>query len=337
MRFIKISLCILLTVWGIASLRGEVGVIAVTDEDKHSTKADFAHTFEYFIIPLDKTAVSAGKCQATRVSRRWFVTAAHCVTSCQNGCQIQMDLLEAQVSALAGVKHTPKNPAVFSMPGYSADTFVKNDFALIRLDLDHTPLVYYQRGEDTSRQISKTQFDQFLSAHPSARRAFHRVQHPQFPPLVLFDKANYILDRTLSVIAIFNGKRTIKKNHHRVHYVKELGFAYTDDFGIIKGMSGSGVMTNTGELIGLISGIFQTIKVPQNKPAAAQVESEYFMFFVFNKEAEEFMQSVMGSDFNKLDWKEAYPSLVSKSGRNYSSIIKRVRTSSRAPKKAPSK
>ena len=324
MRLKKWVLC-LLCATSVFAVAGEVGVISVTDENKHSTKADFAHTFEYYILPLEKGSSSGGKCQATRIHRRWFVTAAHCVTACEKGCQIQMDLLEQPVSALASVEHTPKKPAVFSMPGYSSKSFVKNDFALIRLDLDKSPLLYYKRGEKINQQIPQNLFDQFLSTHPSARRAFYRIKHPQFPPLVLFDRANYILDRKLSVIAIFGGKRTIKKNSYRVHYVKELGFAYTNDFGIIKGMSGSGVMTNTGELIGLISGIFQTIKIPRQKPAEAQIESEYFMFFVFNKEAEEFMKDTLGSDFDKLEWKEAYPSFVSKSYRNYSAIIQRVR------------
>lgn len=337
MRFIKTFLCVGLALWGI-SLRAEVSVISVTDEDKHSTKADFAHTFEYYILPLDKTPSSVSKCQATRIGRRWFATAAHCVTSCQNGCQIQMDLLEEEISAFASVEHTLKKPAVFSMPGYSSKTFVKNDFALIKLDLDRIPLIYYRRSKEVNQQISEDEFNQFLKDHPSARRAFYRVKHPQFPPLVLFDKGNYVMDRKLSVIAIFGGKRTIKKNPNRVYYVKDLGFAYTNDFGIIKGMSGSGVMTNTGELVGLISGIFQAIKVPLDNPTAAKVQDEYFMFFVFNNEAEEFMKSVMGSDFDKLDWKDAYPSLVNKSSRDHSSVVERVRASSRGQqKRTPSK
>ena len=325
MRLVKIILCI----WVCAvvfPVRAEVGVISVTDENKHAAKSDFTHTFEYYILPLGATSGSVGKCQATRISRRWFATAAHCVTACASGCQLMMDLVEQDISALAVVEHNPKKPAIFSMPGYSSNTFVKNDFALIRLDLDQAPMRYYKHtGPGGKQGITVQQFRKFLQTNVPARRAFYRVQHPEFPPLVLFDKANYILDRKLSVIAIFDGKRTVKKNPYKVHYVKDLGFAYTNDFGIIKGMSGSGVMTNTGELIGIISGIFQSIKIPRANPTAAQVESEYFMFFVFNKEAEEFMKEIMGSDFYKLTWKEAFPSFVSKSHRDYSSLVSRVK------------
>ena len=98
MRFIKISLCILLVV-GCLPLKGDVGIAYVTDENKHSTKADFAHTFEYFVLP-EGSSSSGSKCQATRIGRRWFATAAHCVTGCQNGCQIQMDFLLSYLQVL---------------------------------------------------------------------------------------------------------------------------------------------------------------------------------------------------------------------------------------------
>ena len=74
-------------------LRAEVSFLTVTDEDKHSRKEDFYHTFEYHIIP-EKGDDS--KCQATRIGRQWFVTAAHCVyNQCFNkNCSLRLDLLE---------------------------------------------------------------------------------------------------------------------------------------------------------------------------------------------------------------------------------------------------
>lgn len=325
----------------------EVSVMTVTDEAKHTTKADFLHTFEYYILPLKRSPKtvgigSVGKCQATRIGRRWFATAAHCVENvCKDGCQIQMDLLENKVSALATVSHTKQKPAVFVMPGFSYDVFVKNDFALIRLDLDRTPRIYYQRGEDGARiLLTKQQFDQAVSKMPSVRSSLYRIQSPSFPPLLVFDDGNYLLDRTISVISIFDGKRMVKPNPNPVHYVKKLGFAYTQNFGVRRGMSGSGVMSNTGEFLGVISGIFQTTKAAANKEEPPSVLDEKFMFFVFNQPAVNFMKEVMGSDFYKLDVKDAYPNFVRKSRKNYTELVSRMEQlcqQSRRPKTAAKK
>lgn len=300
----------------------QVSVISVTDEDKHSKKEDFSHTFEYYII--SPGGQSMGKCQATRIGRRWFATAAHCVTPlCDKGCRLEVDLLEQPMSARAAVNHTPKTPAVFVHPGYKKGVLAENDFALFRLDLDRTPLVYYRRGKQRNVAVSAKTFSAFLDKNRQAASQLKHIQSPQFPPLVLFDEGNYLFDRKISVISIFSGRRDVKLNPHPVHYVKELGFAYTENFGVIKGMSGSGVVTNTGELVGIISGNLATSRSAFNK--AAEVK-EFFMFPVFNKEMAEFMQRVMGSDYYKLEWKDAYPYLVRKSRRNYQGIIAAVRS-----------
>lgn len=300
----------------------QVSVISVKDEDKHATKDDFSHTFEYYIVP--QGGGTGGKCQATRIERRWFATAAHCVTPlCDKGCTIQLDLLEQPLSALATVQHTPKQPAVFVHPQYSAGSFALNDFALFRLDLDRTPLAYYRRGEPNTLVPAKT-FSAFLNKNRTAASQLKHIQSPSFPRIILFGNGNFLLKGRISVISIFGGKRKVKQNVHPVHYVNDLGFAYTENFGVIKGMSGSGVMTNTGELAGIISGnLTSTIRSGFNQ--AAQTK-EFFMFPVFNKSTAGFMQSVMGSDYYKLDWTDSYPALARKSRQNYAGIVSLVRS-----------
>lgn len=307
-------------------LWAQVSVISVTDENKHATKEDFSHTFEYYILPAGRSS-SVGKCQATRIGRRWFATAAHCVTPlCDNGCTVELDLLEQPLSARAGVTHTVKKPAVFVYPGYKPGALALNDFALFRLDLDRTPLTYYRRGAQ-NRAVSAKTFAAFLDKNRRAASQLKHIQSPSFPPLALFGQGNYLFQCTISVISIFGGKRSIKKNPHAVHYVNDLGFAYTENFGVIKGMSGSGVVTNTGELVGIISGNLTT-----DRPALAQAArtKEFFMFPVFNSRIADFMKEVMGSDYYKLDWKDAYPSMVRKSRRNYGGIIEAVRSAAPA-------
>lgn len=301
----------------------EVSVISVTDENKHTKKEDFSHTFEYYIIPASNPA-RGGKCQATRIGRRWFATAAHCVTPlCDNGCRIELDLLEQPVSARAAAEHSAKQPAVFIHPDY-AGRLAQNDFALFRLDLDRTPLVYYRRGK-VNAAVSAQVFKSFLNKNRRAASQLKHIQSPEFPPLVRFDGGNYILDRKISVISIFGGKREIKANPHPVHYVSALGYAYTTNFGIIQGMSGSGVVTNTGELLGMISG---NLTATHRSAAKTQTE-EFFMFPVFNANIAAFMESVMGSDFYKLEWKDAYPYLVRKSRKNYRAIIESARSAAK--------
>ena len=294
----------------------EVSVISVTDETKHSTKKDFYHTFEYYISSGNQTS----KCQATRISKQWFATAAHCVAElCQKNCTLRMDLLEQPISALAETVHTVKKPTVFVHPDFSPKKFVSNDFALIKLDLRRAPLTYYMRTSKGAPNIAITQaqFENFLNQNRVAKSQYAHTLSPSFPPIVVFDNGNYKVDRILSVISIFGGQRKILPNPNPVYYVKKLGFCYTNNFGIQKGMSGSGVMTNTGELIGIISAKVDA----QFTQGEKTKQTDLFMFPVFNESIVSFMQSVMGNNFYDLERKEAYPYLVQKTQRDFTPVV----------------
>lgn len=302
----------------------QVSVISVTDENKHSSKEDFYHTFEYYITSPGR---QGAKCQATRIGRRWFATAAHCVKElCQKKCTIQMDLLEYSTSAVATVQHSAKAPAVFVHPGFTGQEFAKDDFALIRLDLRRAPLTYYERStgpDELNVAIPKEQFETFLIKNRRAKSQYNRVLTPSFPPILVFDDGNYLVDRNLSVISIFGGKREVKLNPHPVYYLKALGYAFTNNFGIRKGMSGSGVMTNTGELAGIISANMDVWYRKGNKKIQ---EENYFMFPVFNTSLVSFMRDTMGSDFSRVEQKDAYPYAVSKTRKDFSAIIPILKT-----------
>lgn len=322
----RIFLCILACCC--LPLYGQVSVLSVVNEDAHSKKEDFWHTFEYYILPLKGPAQ---KCQATRVGKKWFATAAHCVTVCKDGCELRVDLLEQPFSALASVRHTPKKPLVFVHPQYGAHRSVVHDFALLKIDLNQAAITYYQRPQEPGSRpaaVSAAQFDAFLRRTPSARREFIQALNPALPPLLVFEEATRRIDRTLSVISIFDGKRAVLQNPHPSYYVKELGFAYTQNFGVREGMSGSGVMTNTGELAGIISGSL-TIGSRDKK-------DEFFTFAVFNKQLTEFMENVMGSDYYKMDRKDAYPHYVVRSKEDHRPVVDAWKSLSR-PKRGQNK
>lgn len=311
---ILISFCALV-------LWAEVGIISVTEEDKHRSKEDFYHTFEYFI---ESGQTSGAKCQATRIAPRWFVTAAHCVKDLcyQKGCTLRMDLLDTSMSVLAEGKHTTKNPSVFVYPAYISNPEVGNDIAIFRLDLNTAPKTYYHRATvKNTPHIAATEqtFTAWLAKNRKANSQYTHVLSPQLPPLVVFDNGNYALDRKTSVISIFGGKRKVQQNPNMVYYVKQLGYAYTTNFGIQKGMSGSGVMTNTGELIGIISA---SVWADFFKGKQKVEHKDWFMFPVFNEKIIAFMKEVMGSDFYKVDQKDAYPSFVNKTRKDFSAVVR---------------
>ena len=312
-----LAICVLFLTLPLAA---QVSVISVTDEDKHSHKEDFWHTFEYYILPASGKST---KCQATRVAKNWFATAAHCVAdACQNECTLRIDLLEQPVSVFVDGKHTAKKPAVFVHPSYAADKSIAHDFALIKMDLSLLPSHYYRRpsGKQTENvAISRAEFQQFLQKNPTAQREFNRALRPDLPPLLVFDNATKRIDRKLSVVSIFGGKRNILHNPYPSDYVKEIGFAYTKNFGVRPGMSGSGIMTNTGELAGIISA-YLVMELP-----GGEKEEPYFMFPVFNKDLTDFMEETMGSDYYKMDRRDASPNYVTRSPKNHAAVIEAVR------------
>lgn len=302
----------------------EVSVLAVTDEDKHTRKEDFYHTFEYAVRA--ENGREDMKCQATRVTSNWFVTAAHCVKElCQKNCTIRMDLLEGPVSVWVQATHTTRKPAVFVHPKYKLkgkQRQIQNDLALIYLNINQAPKIYYRRVEKPNRMafmISEKSFLAWLEKHRSAKNRYQHALYPSLPPIAVFDDMNQLLDRKISVISIFDGVRRVKPDPHAVYYVKDLGYAYTNNFGVRKGMSGSGVMTNTGELIGIIS---STIGADAYMPKKGKVKHEdFFMFPVFNANLINFMKDVMGKDFDKISQKDAYPYLAKKTYKDFSGIV----------------
>ena len=278
---------------------------------------DFYHTFSYKVFH-GRNGMS---CQATRINDRWFVTAAHCVKDvCRNSCRIEMDLMDTPVSVKATGWHDSKYTySVFVHPGYKKTNAAKDDFALIRLDIKNASKIYYQRATRNYPQVklSRNQFSNWINRFPAAKKQYWDLFSFRAPTIVDFEGGNYEFLRTISVVSILNGKRIVKQNTTPVYYVKNLGYAYTYDFGIRKGMSGSGVLTNKRELVGIIAANV-TENYYQNRRRVGG--RNWFMFPVFNEEVIAFMQAVMGDEFDTLQIKKAYPGVVKKTNRDFSAI-----------------
>ena len=82
-------------------------------------------------------------------------------------------------------------------------------------------------------------------------------------------------------------------------------------------MSGSGVMSNTGELVGIVSSNVEGEWYRNDKKVS---QNKWFMFPVFDESILLFMKTTMGSDFDKIDIKDAEPSFVKKTKRDFADV-----------------
>ena len=110
-----------------SALCQNVGFISGQEEVNSYTKTDdFSNTFEINIAPLlnfksgQKTITFISeKCQAVRLNKNWFITAAHCVDPiCNKGCSLQMRLIVGPDYEMDIISQsTSASPQIFIHPG----------------------------------------------------------------------------------------------------------------------------------------------------------------------------------------------------------------------------
>lgn len=249
---IKILLFILF-VSLIALVQAEVSFVTVSNENSYNSVKDFTNTYE---INLNKHgSMNVTKCQSVRLAKNWFITAAHCVKEpCEDGnCSFQARLIvgpdyEADFTTTHG-KNFSKKIFTFSKTKLD-DKQVLYDIALIYFDPKETKTVF--KDPLHRRYITE---DEFLRRIPNRAVYLRAVNGTHLPTiLVMNTKQAVALKRDLSIISIWSGKKKLLKNSNAtIFYSPKLSNIITRNFGVIKGISGSGVMTNTGELLGIVS------------------------------------------------------------------------------------
>ena len=252
MRKTKI-LFLLLSVFMITFLQAEVSFITLNDEKSYDSVKDFSNTYE---INFNKHGSSeVAKCQAVRLAKNWFITAAHCVKSpCDDGtCSFQARLIvgpnyEADLTTTHGKKFSKK---IFNFSKTKLDNKdLLYDIALIYFDPKETKTVF--KDPLHMHYISEAEFLRRIPSKATYLRALNGTHLPTI--LVINNKQPIVLKRNLSIVSIWSGKRDLLKNSDApVFYSPKLANIITRNFGVIKGISGSGVMTNTGELLGIVS------------------------------------------------------------------------------------
>jgi hypothetical protein len=194
------------------------------------------------------------ECKAVRLNKEWFLTAAHCVQGqCGQGCTLQARLLAAPGYEIDLEYYAPSQLDAAIKIYNSQDANKSNiayDIALIKFPQDSAQLVY------TLGNLRGVPPDIFMeSARPNALAMDAAVNGAGFPkPLVLHTETAKIFNRQIVVPFINDkGERKPLTSHDIIYYSPKNQYIFTDNFGITKGISGSGVFTAAGELVGIVS------------------------------------------------------------------------------------
>jgi hypothetical protein len=217
---------------------------------------NFNNTYEINIVKGKPGPGSneMAKCQAVRLSKEWFITAAHCLKPiCDGGCTIYARLLigpgyemdiKTEHASMSGnaVKLHEREKVNQSGVGY--------DIALINFASAESEYVY--KDLENAHLIPQDMFMEKvkynLKEYTEAREGVN------FPSLLLLKaQTPKLLNRYLAVASIWDGKTEVLSTFGPVFYSPKNQYLYTNNFGIRQGISGSGVVTSSGELAGIVS------------------------------------------------------------------------------------
>ena len=230
-----------------------VDFVTISDEEQYKSVKDFTNTYEININQHNTKEIL--KCQSVRLAKNWFITAAHCVNNVctQNDCSFQARLLvgpnyEADFTTTHGSRFG-KKIYTFSKTKIGKKE-VLYDIALIYFDPRDTKLIWKD-----PRYNSPLTENIFLRRIPNRADYVRAVNGTNLPTILKVNSTTpKILTKDLSIVSIWSGQRNLlQSTHSPIFYSPDLSIYVTKNFGVVKGISGSGVMTNTGELVGIVS------------------------------------------------------------------------------------
>lgn len=292
-----------------------VSYITITNEESYKSSSDFNNTYEVNLNQHGLNTIS--KCQAVRLAKDWFITAAHCVEPvCDVACSMQVRLIVKPTYEMGlTTTHTPSNPKVFKNP--KSNVAGKNaayDLALLYFPSYDSKFVY----KDPSRRMILPE-SVFLKRLPDYN-IYYRAENGTNIPVVLAvnSKENVMINRSLSVASIWDGRTDVLQTAKPVFYSPKLHYIFTENFGIIKGISGSGVMTNTGELVGIVSAIGDLTK--RNSVTGEAVVTPVAFFAAFDNYALDFIKSFIGG----FEYKIADKKYLAPVPQNYQTLTQSI-------------
>lgn len=270
-------------------------ITSVKEINTYATTDDFSNTFEINFVSeksknnkkkdKNKSYFDSVKCQAVRLSKSWFITAAHCVENvCEEGCDFQTRLVVGRNYEMDIISQSsPKRPQVFIHPNREIQTknVSTNDIALIYFKPSNSKYVY--KDPQSLHGITQNEFINRLKNYRTYKRALSSYNTPTLLIMGKYRQQGPVLARKFSVLSSFQDERKVLRSNNKAIYYPQNKTFILENFGIKQGISGSGLMTSKGELAGITSAISDT----NNGNQLAQ-------FAAFDKQTLKFIQEHVG-------------------------------------------
>lgn len=234
------------------------------------------------------TTREMNKCQAVRLSKEWFITSKHCFeNSCGiGGCTVQARLLVGpsyemvwQVYASSILDDVIR---IYQPSGADKDN-IAYDIALVKFPEGKAEHIFFAgpyRGSDPAF------LEQFGVSSMDIGQA---ISGGNFPKLLLLKaETPKVLNRHLAVVSKWGSSAEVLASYGPVYYSPQKHYLFTDNFGIRSGISGSGVFTSSGELVGVVSATGYL------KRGASAGDLNYTFLTVFNEDVLGFINRNVG-------------------------------------------
>lgn len=277
----------------LAALTALIALCAPLCAQSYSDASAFNNTFEINVHKEGETSMA--KCQAVRLNKTWFITAAHCVRPiCDSDCTVEARLLiKNNYEVDLAVEHSISKPAVFIHERTSLNKKEAGyDLALINFKPEQTKYLY----KDNSEHMLFPK-DVFTKRAPFSYSDYLKAEEGVNFPTVLMLKAETpkMLCRQVYVASIWDGATNVLSSKDIVIFSPKQHYIYTPNFGIRQGISGSGVMTNKGELVGIVSSTAEIVRTYSDGISDTKKEYNFSFMSTFDEYVMSFLKRNIGN------------------------------------------
>lgn len=264
-----------------------------------------AEDFANQSVIVAQSSSGAQQCQAVRISPKWYLTAAHCVRPvCDKECTVTVNLLQGSLQAGAWVRHTAADPAVFVprqyRPGNAKN--IRYDIALLRFDPAGDDYFYYDALAQKTLDYQTFSDRLKSSAYADEYSQWTALQKARPRLLGVTDAFSRHVAKPLAVPDLRAGGIYFQQSQtDDFYYFTELRHYMGSNFGVEKGMSGSGVVAPGGDVIGIVSSSLNTVNAlvtynEKDEPVGTvPYSADYFLFTPLNRQNINFIRATAAS------------------------------------------